>query len=144
MPKRFKWSPKDLSAQLTRLLDAGWDVIAYRFESAQKVGFVLAGPGSEAQSQAGESFKRIHAERGVPAMRYQLSLADDPPSVEDEICRVSRDGITVIASDFTGLAARCVRIGASTHADVVEEECEKCEEIIETLVQRRNAFRATN
>lgn len=146
MPKRFKWSPKNLSAEMARLLDDGWDVIAYWFVrwSAQKDGFIVAGPGSEAQSRASESFKRLHAEGSTPSMRYQVSLAGDSPSVDDEICRVSRDGITVIAADFTGLAALSERLQLNTHADVVREEREKCEEIIETLVQRRNAFRATN
>jgi len=144
MPKRFKWSPKDLSAQLARLFDEGWDVIAYWFErpSVQKAGFIAAGPGTEAQSRASESFKRLHAEGSTPSMRYQVSLADDLPSVDDEICRVSRDGITVIAADFTGLAARCVRMRASTQTDIVEEERQKCDEIIETLAQRRDAFTA--
>jgi hypothetical protein len=146
MPEPFKWSPNDLSAQMAVLLDEGWDVIAYWFErwSAHKDGFILAGPGSEAQARARESFRRLHAEGSTPSMHYRVSLADDTPGVDDEICRVSRDGITVIAADFTGLAARCVRMRASTQADIVEEEREKCEEIIDTLVQRRNAFRATN
>jgi hypothetical protein len=100
-------------------LDDGWDVIAYWFQrwSAQKDGFIVAGPGSEAQSRASESFKRLHAEGSTPSMRYQVSFADDVPSVDDEICRVSRDGITVIAADFTGLAARCVRMLASTQTE---------------------------
>jgi hypothetical protein len=72
----------------------------------------------------------------MPAMRYHVSLAHDPPSVKDEICRVSRDGITVVACDFTGLAGLSERLHLNTHADVVREESEKCEEIIETLVQR--------
>jgi hypothetical protein len=146
MPKPFKWSPNDLNAQMAGLLDGGWDVIAYWFErwSAHKDGFILAGPGSEAQARARESFRRLHAEGSTPSMRYHVSHAPDPPSVEHEIVRVTRDGITVIAADFTGLAARCVRMRASTQADIVEEEREKCEEIIDTLVQRRNAFRATN
>ena len=77
MPKRFKWSPKVLSAEMARLLDDGWDVIAYWFErwSAHKDGFIVAGPGSEAQARARESFKRLHAEGSTPSMRYHVSHA---------------------------------------------------------------------
>jgi hypothetical protein len=143
---RMEWSPNDLSADMARLLNAGWVAIAYWCErpSAQKTGFIVAGRSPSDQARASEALKRIHAEGGMPSIRYHVSLTHNPPSVQNEICRVSRDGITTIAADFTGLAARCVRMHASTQADIVEEEREKCEEIIDTLVQRRNAFRAKN
>jgi hypothetical protein len=143
---RMEWSPDDLVVDMARLLNAGWVAIAYWCErpSAQKTGFILAGRSPSDQARAKEALKRVHAEGGRPSTRYLVSLADDPPSVEDEICRASRDGICVVACDFTHLAVLSERLHLNTRADVVREEVEKCEEIIETLVQRRNAFRATN
>lgn len=141
---RMEWSPNDLIADMVRLLDAGWAAIAFWCErpSTQETGFILAGPSPSDQARAKEALKRVHGEGGMPAMRYQVSLGDDPPSVEDEICRASRDGITVVACDFTGLAGLSEQLHLNTHADVVQEEHEKCEEIVQTLVQRRNAFRS--
>src|SRR5579863_2935423 len=120
MPKPFKWSPNDLSAQMAGLFGDGWDVIAYWFErwSAHKDGFILAGPGSEAQARARESFRRLHAEGSTPSMRYHVSHAPDPPSVEHEIVRVTRDGITAIACDFTNLASLSVQLHLNTRNDV--------------------------
>jgi hypothetical protein len=143
---RTKWSPKHLIAEMASLLDAGWAAIAYWFEqsSGQKSGFMVAGPSPSDQARAREAFMRIHAEGGMPAMRYHVSLRHDPPIVEDEICRASRDGICVVACDFTHLAALSERLHLNTRADVVQEEREKCEEIINALVQRRDAFRAKN
>jgi hypothetical protein len=67
-------------------------------------------------------------------MRYHVSTAHNPPVIEDgEICRVSRDGITAVACDFTELAQQSVQLGLNALSDVVQEEREKCAEIIEAV-----------
>ena len=73
---RMEWSPNDLIADMARLLDAGWAAIAFWCErpSAQKTGFIVAGPSPSDRAQASEALRRVHAERGMPAMRMRKPL----------------------------------------------------------------------
>jgi class 3 adenylate cyclase len=133
----MNWSPNDLVEQIESLLDGGWDVVGYWCDrpSVDLHGFILTGRNTLARAR--EALERVHREGGMPAMRYQVSTADKPPSVDDEICRVSRDGFTVVACDFTGMARLAVRLHLNTRADVVREEREKCEEIMAELLLAR-------
>jgi hypothetical protein len=130
------WSPDDLIAPMTDLMDDGWEIIGYWFNdlSNQREGYVLAGRQEVSQARMRKSLERIHRDGGEPYMRYHVSTAHNPPDVEDgEICRVSRDGITAVACDFTGLAQQSVQLGLNALSDVVQEEREKCAEIIEAV-----------
>jgi hypothetical protein len=130
------WSPDDLIEQMTDLTDDGWEIVGYWFDVSpvQRVGYVLADRKDLSEGRARKSFERIHRDGGMPVMRYQVTTAQNPASVDPgEICRVSRDGITAVACDFTGLAQKSVQLGLNVLSDVVQEEREKCEEIIETV-----------
>jgi hypothetical protein len=130
------WSPDDLIEQMTDLTDNGWEIIGYWFNdlAKQREGYVLAGRQEITQARVRKSFERIHRDGGMPVMRYHVSTAHYPPSARPgEICRVSRDGITAVACDFTGLAQKSVHLGLNVLSDVAQEEREKCEEIIETV-----------
>jgi hypothetical protein len=130
------WSPDDLIEQMTDLMDDRWEIIAYWFNglSNQREGYVLAGRQEVSQARVRKSLERIHRDGGEPYMRYHVSTAHNPPVIEDgEICRVSRDGITAVACDFTGLAQQSVQLGLNALSDVVQEEREKCAEIIEAV-----------
>ena len=132
MPNRFKWSPSDLTAQTARLLDDGWDCIFYWFQwpSVQKKNLFMFGRNVD-QAHERKKLERAHAERAMPMMRYYISIAtENPPIVEDEICRVSLDGINVIASDFMRVAAG---MDVIERPGVYREECELCKVIWEGL-----------
>jgi hypothetical protein len=45
---------------------------------------------------------------------------------------------------YEGFKQECYMNDTDTHADVVQEERERCEEIINALVQRCDSFRAKN
>lgn len=141
----IQWLPDDLIAQMTRLLDSGWDAIGYWCDEplGRRQGYVLAGRNTVHQARVREALERVHRDGGMPAMRYHVSSSHNRLSVEDEVCRVSRDGTTVIACDFTGLASLCVQLGMSTRAALIREERDRCAEIIERLLQFRDASRST-
>jgi hypothetical protein len=130
------WSPDDLIEQMTDLMDDGWEMIGYCFGdlSKQPLRYVLAGRQEISQARVRKIFERIHRDGGEPCMRYHVSTAHNPPVVENgEICRVSRDSITAVACDFTGLAQQSVQLGLMALSDVVQYEREACAEIIKAV-----------
>jgi hypothetical protein len=133
------WSPDDLIKQMNDLIDDGWEMIGYCFSdlSKQPLRYVLAGRQEASQARMLKIFERIHGDGGEPCMRYHVSTAHNPPVLEDgEICRVSRDGLTAVACDFTGLARQSVQLGITALADVVQHERETCAEIIKAVCDR--------
>lgn len=135
-----KWSVDALVESVVRLLDDGWDAVGYWFNdpSRYREGFVIAGRNNV--DQARHAFQRIQQDGGSPFMRYHVSIDWAPPIIEHEICRVSKDGFTAIASDFTGLALQSVHLRRNTLAEVEQEERGKCIEILHELIQLRGAY----
>jgi hypothetical protein len=127
-----EWQPDDLRKQMDGLFEAGWALVAYRFSrpSDSAVKFVCAGLNPDPRARAYEAIRRSHNEGLQPVIRYQLIYEPDPPSVENEVCRVSRDGRTLVSVDFTHMAAAAVHLGLNTRAEVQAEEREYCEEVL--------------
>ena len=135
-----EWLVDALMGSMVRLLDDGWDAVGYWFNdpSGDREGFVIAGRNNLDQTR--HAFQRIQKDGGSPFMRYHVSIAWTPPIIEHEICRVSRDGFTVIACDFTGLASQSVHLQVNALAEVEQEERGKCSEILRELIQLRGAY----